>query len=99
LAEETPINDRQAKYHKQIRQKMEELDEIVQEFSRREGAQKYEGGNQTNREFQPRESNTSNRTNEVLMETMRETKGKNEPEGFVVERRHSMITRGMDEVL
>jgi hypothetical protein len=60
---------------------MEELDKIIQEFSRREGAQKYKGGTQTNREFQPRESNTSNKTNKVLMATMRETKRKTNQKG------------------
>jgi hypothetical protein len=52
---------------------LEELDEIIQEFSSRKRAQKYVLDKQYKRNFQPREVNMSSRTNEVLVAAIRET--------------------------
>jgi hypothetical protein len=60
---------------------LEELDEIVQEFSRRERTQKYVLGKQYKRNFQPRGVNMSSRTNEVLVAAMRETINKTNQKG------------------
>ena len=51
MAEEAPIFDSKTKSYSQIRRDLEELDEVVQEFSRGKGAQKYILGKQTNRNF------------------------------------------------
>ena len=48
------------------------MDKIVQEFSRGRSKQNYMLGNQQDRKFQPRESKSTNRTNEVLMAAVRD---------------------------
>jgi DNA-binding transcriptional regulator GbsR (MarR family) len=81
MAEETSIVNSRTKTYSQTQKELEELDEIVQEFSRGERTQKYVLGKQYKRNFQPREVNTSSRTNKVLIAAMRETINKMNQKG------------------
>ena len=83
MAEETSIANSRTRTYSQTRKEWEELDEIVQEFSRGERTQKYVLGKQYERNFQPREVKTSSRTNEVLMATIREGLNKASRKGLL----------------
>jgi hypothetical protein len=83
MAEETSIANSRTKTYSQTRKEWEELDEIVQEFSRGERTQKYVLGKQYERNFQPREVKMSSRTNEVLMAAMRETINRTNQKGLL----------------
>jgi hypothetical protein len=84
MVEETPIIDSRSKTYSQTQKDLEELDKIIQEFSRGKRAQKYVLGKQYKRNFQPREVNMSSRTNEVLVATMRETINKMNQKGLLI---------------
>jgi hypothetical protein len=84
MVEEAPIvNSRAKNYYSQIQKDLEELDEVVQEFSRKEEAQKYVLYKQYKSNFQSREVNTSSRTNKILMATMREASNKMNQKGLL----------------
>jgi hypothetical protein len=84
MVEETSIINSRTKTYSQTRKELEELDEIVQEFSRGKRTQKYVLGKQYKRNFQPREVNASSRTNEVLVAAMRETINKTNQKGLLM---------------
>jgi hypothetical protein len=84
MVEEISIINSRTKTYSQTQKDLEELDKIIQEFSREKRTQKYVLGKQYKRNFQPREVNTSSRTNEVLMAAMRETINKTNQKGLLM---------------